>query len=219
MLKEEMPNYRIQETGVKSATDLQIIASILGGDEKALNAARKIYARCGGNLYEISCLKISDIQQYKGIGIQKATAFVAAMEFYRRAKHSDKIVRDTVRSSQDAYNIMSPLLMDLEHEEFYCLVLNQANKVIGKIKVSEGGLAMTVVCKKKLFSQVFRGYPKAKALILAHNHPSGNLSPSRADLDITKELVDAGKILSLNVLDHIIIGGTRYTSFADEGYL
>ena len=100
-------------------------------------------------------------------------------------------------------------------------VIKKYNKdfAIGKIKVSEGGLAMTVVCKKKLFSQVFRGYPKAKALILAHNHPSGNLNPSRADLDITKELVDAGKILSLKVLDHIIIGGTRYTSFADEGYI
>jgi DNA repair protein RadC len=218
LIKEELPTYKALNN-LKNCTDIDLIASILGGGEKALNIAREIYTKAQSNLFAVSTMSKGDLLQLKGIGEKKAASFLAAMEFYRRAKGANLLVKSQIRSSHNAYNILAPLMEDLDHEEFYILVLNRANRVIGTERISVGGLSGTVVDVKKIYSKVLRGYPKANAIILSHNHPSGNLAPSEADIRITKKVKEAGQNLDIKVLDHIIIAGPRYLSFGDEGYL
>jgi DNA repair protein RadC len=121
-------------------------------------------------------------------------------------------------SSKDAYHILAPLVMDLSHEEFWVLALNRANKVLGKIFISSGGLAGTIVDTKKLFHKVL-DFDRVSALVLCHNHPSGNVNPSESDKELTKKIIAGGKLLDITILDHLIISGNKYLSFADEGIL
>lgn len=153
----------------------------------------------------------------KGIGEAKALAIAAAMELGRRRQLSVIREKPQIRGSQDAFNAIGSLLSDLLHEEFWILLLNRANRVIGKEQISSGGMTGTVVDAKIIFRKAIEG--RACAIILCHNHPSGNLSPSQADIDLTRKLVKAGEMVELPVLDHLIIGGTSYWSFADEGML
>ena len=162
------------------------------------------------------CLK--HLQKTRGIGEAKAITIAAALELGLRRQASLALERPQIRSSIDAFHIMAPLLMDLAHEEFWFIALNRANKVVGKVKISSGGLSGTVVDSKKLFQRALE-FERISALVLCHNHPSGNLKPSESDIELTKKLVGAALLLDMKVLDHIIIAGSGYMSFADSGYL
>lgn len=139
------------------------------------------------------------------------------MELGRRRQLTDVKEKPQLRSSRDAYDTIGPVLIDLVHEEFWILLLNRANRIISKEQISKGGTAGTVVDAKIVFRIALE--KQASSMILCHNHPSGNLRASQADLALTKKLVEAGKQLDIMVLDHLIVTQSGYLSFADEGMM
>lgn len=155
--------------------------------------------------------------QFKGVGLARASVILAAAELGNRRKW-DSAQRKCVKSSQQAFEFLAPLLVDLNHERFYILLLNRANRVLATRCISTGGVAGTVVDPKIVFKKALER-DGCNALILAHNHPSGRISPSDADKRITEKLCGAGRMLDLKVLDHIIVGEGEYFSFADEGIM
>jgi DNA repair protein RadC len=169
------------------------------------------------NLNELAKLSVKDLMKVKGIGEAKAITIVAALELGRRRKESEHLTKPQISCSQDAYNNLKPELLDLQHEEFWIILLNRSNKIIKKQRISEGGVSGTVADSKIIFKIAIEQL--ASGIILAHNHPSGNLKPSIADRNLTQELKNAGTILAIPVLDHIIFTDNGYFSFADEGLL
>ena len=183
-------------------------------EESAVSLAQRILNSCRNNLNQLGKCTLTELQKFKGIGEAKAITIAAALELGRRRQLTNIKDRPKITSSRDSYHVIAPYLMDLPHEEFWIILLNRANKVIDRKKVSMGGTTGTVVDAKVVFKKAVEG--GAVYLILAHNHPSGNLAPSPQDLEITRKLVEAGKILSIRILDHLIIGDKGYYSFADE---
>ena len=153
----------------------------------------------------------------KGIGVAKAITIVAALELGRRRKETDPEEKPKISSSKDAFEQLKGDLMDLHHEEFWVLLLNRANRVIKKKRISEGGVSGTVADPKIIYKIALEEL--ASGIVVAHNHPSGNLTPSQSDIDLTKKLKEAGKFLEVQLLDHLIIAGQKYISFADDGLL
>ena len=162
-------------------------------------------------------VSVQELMQFKGIGEAKAVSIVAALELGRRRKYIEKNERIKIVSSNDAYNCLIGDLMDLNHEEFWILLLSRSNHVIKKINVSKGGVSGTVVDSKVIFKHALEHL--ASSIVLCHNHPSGNLKPSDADLKLTKNLKEAGRVMDIVVVDHLIIGEKSYYSFGDEGML
>jgi DNA repair protein RadC len=153
----------------------------------------------------------------KGIGEAKAITIISALELGRRRKDFQAEEKPKIGGSADAFEILKADLLDIPHEAFWILLLNRANRVIKKHQISQGGVAGTVADPKIIFKIAVEEL--ASGIILAHNHPSGNLTASQADIDLTKKLKESGKLLDIQVLDHIIIAGKKYFSFADEGLL
>jgi DNA repair protein RadC len=157
------------------------------------------------------------VKKYKGVGEAKAINIIAALELGRRRQDTDPLQRSTIKSSKDAFNILYPLVADLPHEEFWILLCNRANKVIHSLSIGRGGVASVVVDVKIILKSALEHL--ASSIVLCHNHPSGNLKPSNEDIKITKRLQEAGALLDITVIDHLIIGDMHYYSFADEGIL
>ena len=155
--------------------------------------------------------------QFKGIGEAKAISIIAALELGRRRKDSKVEKRPAIKSSNDAYNIIIDVLSDLSHEEFWVIYLNKKNEVVKKENISKGGIDGTIADTKIIFKHAIQQL--ASAIILCHNHPSGNMKPSTADIKLTKKLKETGVMLDTPVLDHLIIGEKDYFSFADEGII
>jgi DNA repair protein RadC len=183
----------------------------------AVDLAKKVMQPAGNNLHELARLTVKDLVKIKGIGEAKALTIVAALELGRRRKDLEGSEKAKITGSKDVYDLIKADLLDIPHEEFWILLLNRANRVIKKIQVSQGGVAGTVADPKIIFKLALDDL--ASGIILAHNHPSGNLAASQADLDLTKKLKEAGKLLDIQVLDHLIVAGQKYFSFADEGLM
>jgi DNA repair protein RadC len=218
---EDRPREKMSLKGKNALSDAELIAILLGSgnrEDSAVEVAKKILKSVDNNLNALGELTLKDLQKTRGIGEAKAITIAAALELGLRRQASLALERPQIRSSIDAFHIMAPLLMDLAHEEFWFIALNRANKVVGKVKISSGGLSGTVVDSKKLFQRALE-FERISALVLCHNHPSGNLKPSESDIELTKKLVGAALLLDMKVLDHIIIAGSGYMSFADSGYL
>jgi len=218
--EEDRPREKLLRKGKQHLTDAELLAILLRtgtADTSAVELARQILQSVNYDLNELGNRPLPKLMSCKGIGEAKALAIAAAMELGRRRQLSVIREKPQIRGSQDAFNAIGSLLSDLLHEEFWILLLNRANRVIGKEQISSGGMTGTVVDAKIIFRKAIEG--RACAIILCHNHPSGNLSPSQADIDLTRKLVKAGEMVELPVLDHLIIGGTSYWSFADEGML
>lgn len=179
--------------------------------------AKIILKSVGNNLNELARLSIKDLSKFRGIGEAKAISIVAALELGRRRREQDRPQRARITCSRDAYNEMLPHLLDKPHEEFWILILNRANEVLRPVQISTGGVSGTVADPKLIFRHALEQL--ASGLILFHNHPSGNLMPSQADKDLTRKLRDAGRLLDIPVLDHLIFTDKAYYSFADEGIL
>lgn len=217
----DRPREKMLLKGKNALSDAELLAILLGSgsrNESAVELAKKILNQANNNLNDLGQTSLNDLQKHKGIGEAKAITIAAAMELGRRRQATMPTQRPSIRSSQDAFKILASLVMDLPHEEFWILILNRANKVLRTVQISSGGLAGTVVDTKKIYQRVLE-HERANGIILCHNHPSGNLSPSKADLDITKKIKAAGQVLDIQVLDHLIIAGNQYMSFADEGHL
>ena len=218
--EEDRPREKLLIKGKSSLTDAELIAILIGSgsrNESAVSLSKKILNSFDNNLHDLGKSNLNKLMEFKGIGEAKAISITAALELGRRRQLSNIKDKPQIRSSKDAYHVIAPVIMDLPHEEFWILLLNRANKVIAKERVSIGGVAGTVVDAKIIFRKALEAL--ASGIILCHNHPSGNLNPSRADLEITKKLKQAGSFLEINVLDHLIIAENSYFSFADEGKL
>lgn len=219
--EEDRPREKLLLKGKHSLSDAELLAIIIGSgsrSESAVALSKRILKSVDNDLNELSKCSISQLQKFKGIGEAKAIAIAAAAELGRRRQSTAPTEKPTIRSSQDAYKLLGPLLMDLPHEEFWMLILNRAARVLNRSQMSVGGVSGTVMDAKIIFKKVLET-PSATSIILCHNHPSGNLSPSQSDIQLTKKLVTAGKALDIHVLDHLIIAGSKYYSFADEGSL
>lgn len=218
--EDDRPREKLMLKGKSHLSKAELIAILIGSgnkEESAVQLAQSILNAVDNNLAELSNLTLSDLKKFKGIGEAKAISIMAALELGKRRLSEDVIIRKKVKSSQDAFQILYAELSDKKYEEFWVLLLDRANQVIQKVNISEGGIAGTVADPKKIFKVVLD--MNASSIILAHNHPSNNLKPSQNDVDLTKKLKSAAKLLDIDVLDHLIIGNDSYFSFADESMI
>lgn len=219
--KDEQPREKLLQKGVASLSLNELIAILLRsgvGGESALDLARRILADSHNDLNELARCGVRELmKRYKGVGMAKAAAIVAAMEIGRRRPNADLSAQTVVRCSQDAYNYIKPFLADLEHEEFWAIYLTGGNRIRGCECLFSGGMSSTVIDVRILFRNALD--MKASNLIVAHNHPGGVLKPSSYDEAITGKISEGGNLLDIRLFDHIIVGSGGYYSFADEGKL
>ncbi len=218
--EEDRPREKLLLRGRQNVSDAELIAILLGSgnrNETAVSLAQRILKTNSNNLNRLSRLSVSDLKKFNGIGQAKAITLIAALELGRRRQLSEILNRHKILSSNDAYQLIGPLIGDLNHEEFWVVFLNRANRVIDKKRISSGGVSGTVVDAKIIFKLALEKL--ASSVILYHNHPSGNLNPSSNDLELTRKIKSGAKLLDISVLDHIIIAETGYFSFADEAVL
>lgn len=217
---EDRPREKLLMKGKSALSDAELIALLIGSGTATLSAvevAKLVLQTVGNNLHDLAKLTVKELVKSKGIGEAKAIAIVAAMELGRRRKEQETEEKPKISGSQDAFNLVKGDLMDLPHEEFWVLLLNRANRLIKKRRISEGGVSGTVADPKIIYK--FALEELASGIIVVHNHPSGNLTASQSDISLTRKLKDAGKVMEVQLLDHLIIGGQNYFSFADEGLL
>lgn len=218
--EEDRPREKLSQKGRRSLSDAELIAILIGSgnrNESAVELSKRILITCENDLNKLARLSISELSRFKGIGEAKAISIIAALELGRRRKETISPDRVQVSTSIDVYEAIVPRFKDLNHEEFWIIVLNRANKITSSHLVSKGGQAGTIADPKIIFNMAIENH--AASLILAHNHPSGNLKPSQADLELTRKLRSGGKFLDIPVLDHLIITDQGFLSFADEGIL
>jgi DNA repair protein RadC len=217
---EDRPREKLLLKGTPALSDAELVAILIGSGTARLSAvdvAKLILQATNNNLHELARLSVKDLMKMKGIGEAKAITIVAALELGRRRKEFEAEEKPKVNSSIDCFNLLKGDLMDLPKEEFWVLLLNRANRVIKKKRVSEGGVSGTVVDPKIIFKLALEEL--ASGIVVAHNHPSGNLNASQSDIELTLKLKEAGKFLEIQLLDHVIVAGAKYLSFADEGLI
>lgn len=218
--ENDIPAVKFLLKGSASLSDAELLSIVIGNGlpgELSLEISRQLLARCDNSLNSFWKLSVSDLQAYDGIGKSKAVQIASLFELARRRNEAEVVARCKITSSRDAYEIFRSVMGDLPYEEFWVLLMNKANKLVKKVRISEGGVSGTVVDPKKVYKIALDNH--ASSIILGHNHPSGNTQPSEADHKITKKLRDSGILLDIAVLDHIIVCDDRYYSFADEGTL
>ena len=217
---EDRPREKVMANGIQYLSNAELIAILLGSGTRHMTAvelARQILKEAGNSLQELGRKGIGELVRIKGVGPAKATSILAALELGRRRagmQYSEKI---PVKSSETVYRLFHPLMGDLEHEEFWLLMLNRANRILGRFKVSQGGLSGTVIDTRIILKKALDNL--ASSIIVCHNHPSGNKQPSDADVKITGKLKKAAEMLEIKLLDHVIIADKSYFSFADEGLI
>ena len=218
---EDRPREKMRYNGSQSLSDAELLAILIGSgntENSAVELGRLLLSKSNNDLYQLGRLSVDELkQQVKGIGEAKAITIMAALELGRRRKLADVGDKKQITSSRDAYELLHVSMEDLPHEEVWVLYLNRANKVIEKRKLHQGGVAGTVMDVKIILKEALSRL--ACAMIIAHNHPSGNTVPSTEDTRITKRIKEAGDIIEVKLLDHLIIGEKQYYSFADEGQL
>lgn len=219
--EEDRPREKMLLKGVASLSDAELLGILIGSgnkNETAVELAQRILHSVSNNLNALGKLEIKDlIKNFNGIGEAKAITIVAALELGRRRKLSEVVVQPQIVSSEDVFHILHPVLGDLKHEEVWVLLLNKANKVLKKLQVSKGGVSGTVVDIRMIMKEAIESL--ASAIILCHNHPSGNTNPSGEDSTITRRLKEAGEVMDIRLLDHIIIGDNSYYSYRDHDCL
>lgn len=218
--EEDKPREKLILKGRQALTDAELLAIILGSGnshQTAVELAQTILNAHQNSYQSLARHSVKDLCKFKGVGHAKAVSIVAALEIGRRRQSEQAESKPQINSSKVAYNLLFPYLQDKVTEEFWIIFLNQNNRVIRVHQLSQGGIAGTVVDTRMVFKEALDCL--ATGMILSHNHPSGNLSPSQQDIKLTERLADAGKILQISVTDHLIIGNGAYFSFADEGLI
>lgn len=218
--ESDRPREKLMLKGRSVLSDAELIAILLGSGnrhETAVELGKRLLAACEHDLNKLAKMDIGDLTKFKGIGTAKAISVITALELGRRRKAQSSQINDRVSSSAESYALLEPVLADLGHEEFWTLYLSNANRLLARTCISQGGITGTVADVRLIFRKALE--LKATAIILAHNHPSGNLKPSHADRQLTKKMREAGQIMDIAVLDHLILGQGQYLSFADEGWL
>ncbi len=217
---EDRPREKLLSKGTSALSDAELIAILIGSGTARLSAvdvSKKVMQHVGNQLHELARLSVKDLMKIKGIGEAKAVTIIASLELGRRRKDIEELEKPKISASKDAFDQLAGDLSDLGHEEFWVLLLNRAHRVVKKKRISEGGVSGTVADPKIIFKMALEEL--ASGIIVAHNHPSGNMTASQSDIDLTRKLKEAGKFLEVQLLDHLIVCGQKYFSFADEGML
>jgi len=214
---DDKPREKLLNKGRSALSDAELVAILISSgskEESAVQLSKRILAAANNNLNELGKLSIKQLIKFKGIGEAKAVTIAAALEIGRRRRGEEIVEIDKIGSSKDAFEILLPILGELDHEQFWILFLNNSNKVLQKSQLSKGGITGTLVDVRLVMKQALE--LGAIGIILAHNHPSGTLKPSLSDRQITKKIQSAAEVLDIKVLDHIIVTQQDYFSFADN---
>ena len=216
----DRPREKFYAYGRQHVSEAELIAIILGSGKKgqsALSLAQFLLSNFSNELKHLARASPDELARFPGIGKVKSIKILAALELGNRKCNGVETTKAQIKSSQQAYDVIKSHFLDLAHEEFWTIYLNRANKVIAKKRISAGGLHGTVVDTRMILKQAIERL--ASSIILCHNHPSGNLRPSEADIEITKKIRSGAQMLDIKVLDHLILGGNGYLSFSDEGFI
>lgn len=219
-VREDRPREKLMSKGHHALSDAELLAILINTGTKgqsAIQLAKNLMQLAQDNLVELSRLDLHDIRKIKGIGEKKAIVILAALELGNRRRMAGALERAQISSSKDAYEFISPLLSDSKTEKFVVLYLNRANKIITHRLHSSGGLTGTVVDIKLILKEAIMH--SATGIIMAHNHPSGNLQPSHNDKRLTQNMNESAMLMDVVLFDHLIITGDNYLSFKDEGLL
>lgn len=219
--EEDRPREKLLIKGVSSLSDAELIAILIGSgnkNETAVELSQRILHSTQNNLNQLGKLNVKElVNNFNGIGEAKAITIIAALELGKRRKEENRLTLPQINSSKDVYSILYPILSDLKYEETWVLLLNRSNKVIRKYQVSKGGISGSIIDIRLIMKEAIDTV--ASAMILSHNHPSGNIKPSIEDDIITNKLKKAGLLMDIPLLDHIIIGENCYYSYKDESRL
>jgi len=217
---DDQPRHKLLKQGFSGLSNSELLSILINAGNKessALDLAKEVMKLAGDNLHEVGKLTINDLQKIKGIGEAKSTLIAAALEIGRRREVSIPMNRVVVSTSHDIANYLKPMLQDLSYEVFAVVFLNRANRVKHFEIISRGGITGTVADPRIILQRALEH--QATSLVLSHNHPSGNLKPSRADEELTQKIKQAAGFLDISVLDHILISQDGYFSFCDEGLM
>lgn len=220
LAEDDRPREKLAIKGKGNLSDAELLAIVLGSGnnaETALQLAQRMLRENGSSLANLAKLNINEFKKYRGVGLVKAINIIAAFELGRRRQELEPTERLAIKTPTQAYELFKPLLSDLRHEEFYIAMLDRANQLIKTEHISKGGMSATVVDVRLICKFLIEN--NASCVILAHNHPSGNLNPSNEDIQLTKKLKEATKLFDISILDHIIVGDNSYTSLADKGLI
>jgi DNA repair protein RadC len=216
----DRPREKMTLSGSRSLSDAELLAILIGSgnrNETAVELARKVLSTAGNNLNELARMSQDQLQAIRGIGPSRALSIMAALELGRRKNDSEPDRKPAVNSSGDAYSILKGIMGDLSHEEAWVLLLNNAGRLLSHRKTSQGGLTGTIMDPRLIIREALLA--GSTRIVIAHNHPSGNLSPSDADMAITKKIKESASLVDITLLDHIIVTQDKYYSFADEGLI
>jgi len=218
--EEDRPREKLERLGPGALSDAELLAILVGSGsvkEDAVSLMKRILADCNNNLNSLGKLSISDLCCYNGVGPAKAITILAACELGKRRQQTQREERPDLGTATRIYNHMHPLMQDLDVEEFWLLLLNQNFRLIKDVRISHGGITETAVDIRIIMREaVLAG---ATVMAVCHNHPSGNLSPSRADEELTKSIRRACEIMRIHFLDHVIVTDGQYFSFHEAGRL
>ena len=216
--EEDRPREKMMIHGASALSNAELLAILIGSgsnEESAVELMRKILADYHNSLSELGKATVGDLCRYKGIGSAKAISILAASELGKRRKEEKIEERKTIVSSKDVYECFYPNMCDLPIEECWVLLLNQASKVIDEVKISAGGLSATAVDVRCILREAL--LKRASAIALCHNHPSGNIRPSREDDMLTRQVEQASQCMNIRFVDHVIFTDGAFYSYADEG--
>ncbi len=216
----DRPREKLMEQDRQHLSNAELIAILIGSgnrEETAVELSKRILKSANNDLIQLGQMTVDSLMEFKGVGEAKAISIVAALELGRRRKLVNKLIQKSIKSSQGAYDELVGIFEDLPHEEFWVMGLSRSNKVLFKKQISRGGVSGTIADLKLIFKPAIEKL--ASALIVVHNHPSGQLTPSSSDIRLTDKLVETGKIMDIPVLDHLIITDQSYFSFADNNLI
>ncbi|MGX5689887.1 RadC family protein [Arcticibacter tournemirensis] len=218
--EEDRPREKLLTQGRRNLSDAELTAILIGSgnrEETAVELSRRILHSLDNDLDKLGRLSVNELSKFKGIGEAKAITIIAALELGRRRRESESQKVERITGSRDVFTLMSRYFADLNHEEFWIVLLSRANNVLSRHLISKGGQSGTIADPKIIFQTALENH--AASMILSHNHPSGNLKPSQADINLTRKLCEAGSLLDMPVLDHLIFANQSFFSFADEGMM
>lgn len=220
LAEDDRPREKFLLKGKASVSDSELLAIIMGSgnrEESAVELARRILNSVENNWHRLSQLSIKDLMKFKGVGEAKAISIATALEIGNRKSQQEVLERQQISSSKDVFEVLQPHLSDLSTEEFWVVFLNHQNKILYKTCLFRGGIASSVADVRVIFKTALEHF--STRIIVAHNHPAGSLKPSQEDINITKKIDEAGKLLEIELLDHIIIVQNKFYSFKEEGIL
>ena len=220
LAEDDRPREKMMQKGAEALSDAELIAILIGSgnkEESAVTLSQRMLSTCGGDLNQLSKWQLEEYACFKGMGPAKSLTVMAALELGRRRKLQERMERPIITSSVDIYELFHPLMADLPTEECWVLLLNRSNRVIGKERISSGGIDQTTADVRTILREALLA--RATQIVVVHNHPSGNTRPSQEDRRITERIKEAGRVMSIHLTDHVIVCDGAYFSFNDQGLL